>query len=259
LRSSEWVSFVYFAAMPAIAWMRPLPAARRAQISIAGAASCAAIVFMIRPAAGVVRDWAPALLILLGYYVSGRFFVRSSGAFEAWLSAWDRRLLGDPSRRFARWPRFLLAYLEIVYMGCFMLVPAGFAALAWTGRAAMADRYWTMVSAAELGSFVSLGVIQSRPPWMIERKAALPDRAIHRLASQMVEHVTIRANTFPSGHVAGSLAVALAVIGAMPMAGAVFLALALSISVACIVGRYHYAIDVFAGAALALLIWIVRQ
>ena len=33
------------------------------------------------------------------------------------------------------------------------------------------------------------------------------------------------------------------------------LALALSIALACVVGRYHYVIDVVAGAALALAIW----
>ena len=54
----------------------------------------------------------PALMILAGYYVSGRFFVRPSASFEAWLAAWDRRLLGDPTTRFARWPQVVLAYLE---------------------------------------------------------------------------------------------------------------------------------------------------
>ena len=54
------------------------------------------------------------------------------------------------------------------------------------------------------------------------------------------------------------VAVALAVIPAMPWTGAVFLVLAASISLACIVGRYHYVVDVLAGAALALVIWLVN-
>jgi membrane-associated phospholipid phosphatase len=259
VRISESIALGYFILLAVMACVRRLPGVRRRQILTGGAAASAVIVAVARSAPPAVRDWAPALYILIGYYQSGRFFLAPTPAFEAWLVAWDRRLLGDPATRFSRWPRPLLAYLEIVYMGCFLLVPAGFAALAWTGRAAMADRYWTMVAAAELGSFVSLSVMQSRPPWMIERKAVLPDRAIHRLASRMVEHLTICVNTFPSGHVAGSLAVALAVIGVMPRVGAVFLGLALSIAVASSVGRYHYAIDVVAGAALALFIWIVRQ
>jgi membrane-associated phospholipid phosphatase len=74
-------------------------------------------------------------------------------------------------------------------------------------------------------------------------------------ASSLVNTFTIRANTFPSGHVAGSLAVAMAVVAAMPWTGAILFALAVSISVACVVGRYHYVVDVIAGGALALAIW----
>jgi membrane-associated phospholipid phosphatase len=54
-----------------------------------------------------------------------------------------------------------------------------------------------------------------------------------------VRRATIGANTFPSGHTAGSLAVALAVIGTLPWIGGVLLALALTIALACVVGRYH--------------------
>jgi membrane-associated phospholipid phosphatase len=251
------VSVIYFAALTIAAWLRPLPVRRRIQISVLGVLMCAAVSGLAdRPPA--LRDWlSPALAILGGYYLSGLFFVRPTPWFEAWLVGWDRRVLGDPATMFATWPRFFLAYLDVLYIGCFLLVPAGFAALTLTGRAAEANHYWTMVIAAELGSFLSLTVLQSRPPWMIERKAVLPDRSIHHAASLMVENLTIRANTFPSGHVAGSLAVALAVIGVMPGTGLLFLVLAASIAVACVAGRYHYIVDVVAGIALTLAIWAV--
>ena len=86
-----------------------------------------------------VRDWAPPLAILAGYYLSGRFFVHPSLPFESWLMAGDRRWLGDPATRFARWPRSVLVYLEVVYMGCFLLIPAGFLLLA-TDRTRRAGR-----------------------------------------------------------------------------------------------------------------------
>jgi membrane-associated phospholipid phosphatase len=75
----------------------------------------------------------------------------------------------------------------------------------------------------------------------------------------MVRHATIRVNTFPSGHVAVSLAVAIAVAGVMPAVGAVLFLIAISIAVACVVGRYHYAMDVVAGAALAAVVWAVAH
>jgi membrane-associated phospholipid phosphatase len=65
-------------------------------------------------------------------------------------------------------------------------------------------------------------------------------------------------NTFPSGHAAGSLAVGLAVVGALPWTGAVLLLLAAGIGVGCVVGRYHYVVDVVTGAALALGVWLAN-
>jgi hypothetical protein len=255
VRSCEWISFIYFAAMTALGWVRPLPPARRLQITAIGLALGSAILWLSRDGGAWVRDWAPVAYILAGYYLSGRFFVRPSPAIEHWLLSWDRRLLGDPTTRFARWPAPLLAYLEVVYMGCVLLVPAGFALLAVSGRATLADRYWTMVTGAEFGAFIPLAVVQTRPPWWLERTAALPDQAVHRFAARMVRTLTINANTLPSGHVAGSLAVAFALVGPMPWAGAVCLLLATSISVACVVGRYHYIVDGVTGAALAVAIW----
>jgi membrane-associated phospholipid phosphatase len=150
-----------------------------------------------------------------------------------------------------------MAALEIVYMGCFLVIGAGFAVLAARGHRSMADRYWTIVVAAELGSFAPLAFVQTRPPWALERKPVLADRTVHDLATLMVQWLTIRVNTFPSGHVAGSLAVALAVVTVMPAVGVVLLALAASIAVACVAGRYHYVVDVAAGALLAVLLWAV--
>ena len=151
----------------------------------------------------------------------------------------------------------LLAYLEIVYMGCFLLVPAGFGVLALAGRSDLADRYWTIVAAAEFGAFAPLTIVQTRPPWLVERKAVLADRGIHRAASQMIERFTIHANTLPSGHVAGSLAVGFALLDPLPWVSGAALLLSLSIAVATVVGRYHYVVDGIAGTLLALAVWAI--
>jgi membrane-associated phospholipid phosphatase len=255
--TSERIVVAYFAYLAAVCWLRPVPAARRAASAAIAAAATAAIVSIAGSRWPIVRQWWPVVSILAGYYAGGLLFVSPSPAIEAWLMSWDRRLLGDPATRFARWPRAVLAYLEIVYMGCFVVIGAGYLALVLDGRAALADRYWTLVVGAELGSFAPLAFIQTRPPWAIERKPVLADPAIHELATQMVERFTIRANTFPSGHVAGSLAVALAVGGAMPRLGAALFVLAGSIAVATVVGRYHYIVDAVAGAALAVALWAI--
>lgn len=206
----------------------------------------------------MLRDWAPLAYILAGYFLSGFLFAAPSLEIESWLMRWDRRLLGDPATRFVGWPRTIVASLELVYMGCFLLIPAGLVILLLAGHTALVDRYWTMVMGAEFAAFAPLAFIQTRPPWALERKPELADPAIHRLASQMVQHLTIGVNTFPSGHAAGSLAVALAVAGAVPGPGGLLLLLAFAICVACVVGRYHYIVDIVAGAAVATALWLVN-
>ncbi len=257
MRSSESLSFIYFAVLTALAWFRPFPRSRRLQISAIGLVMMVVIALLPRVATPSQRDWAPAAIILIGYYFSGRFFVTPSLDLERWLMSWDRRLLGQPTTRFSSWPRPVLAYLDVVYIGCFLMIPAGLAVLIATGQGHLADRYWTMVVAAEFGAFAPLSVFPTRPPWLVEEKAMLPDRTVHNLASQMVEHFTIRANTFPSGHVSGSFAIAFAVLGPVPWVGVGLLLLAASITVACVVGRYHYIADCAAGAVLAVVVWAV--
>ena len=254
MRSSEWVAFVYFAVLVAAAWIRPLPAARRLSITVVGVAMCAAIAGLSRLGIIVMRDWAPVVIILIGYYLSGRFFFQPSVALESWLARWDQRLLGDPRVRFASWPAVVVAVLELAYMGTFLLIPLGCAVLILGGHAADLNRYWTMVIAAEFGAFGTLAFVQTRPPWALESVRGEHDGPMHRFGLFWVRHTSHCANTFPSGHAAGSLAVALAVVPVMPFAGVMLLIVALMISVGCVTGRYHYAIDVLAGVALTLAI-----
>jgi membrane-associated phospholipid phosphatase len=250
VRSSEWIAFVYFLYLAGICWLRPLPLSRRLFVTALSLALAAAICAIAATTPPLVRDWTPLVYVGIGYYATGWLFIAPSETLEAWLMAWDRKWLGDPTTRFAAWPRWLVTYLDVLYVFCFLLLPGGYAALAVTGHADLANRYWTMVLAADLGAFAPLSVFQTRPPWMLERAPVLRDRGAHRLASYMVRNATIRVNTFPSGHVAVSFAVAFAVMGALPATGVLLLMLAASIAVACVVGRYHYTMDVITGAAL---------
>jgi membrane-associated phospholipid phosphatase len=259
VRSFEILALAYFLYLALASWLPPLSAARRAFVIAASAAAAAAVWTIARIATPLARDWAPLAYILGGYFLSGYLFAAPSLSTESWLMSWDRRLLGDPATRFAAWPRAIVASLELIYMGCFLLIPAGLAILVFTGHRSLADWYWMMVMGAEFAAFAPLAVIQTRPPWSLERKPELADPAIHRLAAQMVQHLTIRVNTFPSGHAAGSLAVGLALAGVLPWTGTLLLVLAVAICIACIVGRYHYVVDVAAGGAVALLLWLTLR
>jgi membrane-associated phospholipid phosphatase len=258
VRSFEWISCAYFGYLIVACWVPRLSIGRRAFLIAASASAAGIVVLIARAGSPLMRACAPMGYILAGYFLSGYLFASPSPSVEAWLMAWDHRLFGDPATRFVGWPRPLVAGLELIYMGCFLLIPAGAGLLVSTGHFDLIDRYWTMVVGAEFAAFAPLAFIQTRPPWALDRKPELADPAIHRLASQMVQHLSIGVNTFPSGHAAASLAVALAVIGTLPAAGLLLLALAAGICVACVVGRYHYAVDVAAGAGVALLFWLVN-
>src|SRR5919197_614858 len=252
MRPSEWISFAYFAAMGVLALVRPLTRARRVGIVAISAATCTMIQSFARTGDGGARALAPFAVILTGYYLSGLFALDPSPRFEAWLMSWDRRLFSNPAMRFAQAPRLVLAFLEVIYVTCFLLVPTGLGVLlAASATARQIDRYWSMVIAAEFASFISLAFVYTRPPWVLEQRATLPDRVVHRLATRFVERCTTRANTFPSGHAAGSVAVALGVVGVLPAVGTALLILALAISLAAVVGRYHYTVDIVAGVVLA--------
>ena len=253
---SEWIALLYFLYVGGAACLQRTSVASRARTAVVALAA-AAIVRGAAAAPVFVRDWLPAVYILAGYYLAAWLFVAPSEHLEAWLMGWDHRLLGDPASRFASWPRVLVSALEIVYMGCFVMVPGGFALLTAGGHAVLADRYWTLVVAAEFGAFATLSVFQTRPPWALERKPVLADPALHEFATRVVSSATIRVNTFPSGHAAGSLAVALGVLPVMPVAGTVLLAFAVAIGTAAFVCRYHYVVDVIAGALLALAIGVL--
>ena len=254
MRSSEWVALLYFIYLAVVCWLRPLPASRRLVITAVSSVLLAAIWLTAALAPSFVRDWTPFLYVSVAYYLTGFLFVAPSAALEGWLLKWDHRWFGDPTTRFARWPWWVVAYLEVVYMLCAFLLPGGFAALAIAGHSERANRYWTMVLAADMSAFAPLSVVQTRPPWAIEREPTLADSGIHRLVSYVIKSATTGANTFPSGHVAVTIAVALGVIGSLPVVGVVLLGVAASIGVACVVGRYHYAVDVLTGAVLGVVV-----
>ena len=257
MRSSEWVALLYFIYLAVVCWLRPLPPFRRLIITSVSVALIVAIRVTAWIAPSFVRDWTPFLYVSVGYYLTGFLFVAPSAELEAWLLKWDHYWFGDPTTRFANWPWWVVAYLDVVYTLCFLLLPGGFAALALTGHSERANRYWTMVLAADLGAFAPLSFFQTRPPWALEPPPKLRASGIHRLASYVVKRGTTGVNTFPSGHVAVSIAVAAGVMSSLPVTGAILMAVAASIGVACVVGRYHYAMDVLTGAVLGTVVCIV--
>jgi hypothetical protein len=259
MRSVDWVVIAYLAYVAVLAWFWPMGRRARLAITITAMGDTALIAWLAgRPLPGAtpLRDWLPALQILIAYWLSGPFFVRPMPALERWLRSSDRWWFEVAGLGwFAnRGPRLILELLELAYTSAYVMVPLGFA-LVWSTRAVDADRYWTPVVLAELVCYGMLPWIRARTPEAIGDHIEINRRpvALRRLNRGIQTHGSIRVATIPSGHAAGALATALTAGTLAPPLLAPLLLLTLLIALGSVVGRYHYAVDAILGFAVGVM------
>ncbi len=265
MRLSEGIAAAYFVYLAAAAIALHLPRSRASTVILSGAGSISLIACLPRlsgwRAAMIARDWLPGIYILAGYWLSGLLYTRPALRVENRLVHLDRRLFHDAGipAFIAGAPRIVLEYLELAYLCCYLVVPAGFATLYLAGFAEQADRYWTIVLMAVYACYGMLPWIPTRPPRTTEGDAGMDERrlAIRRVNQIVLQHGSIHVNTFPSGHSAGALASALALANALPVAALAFGVIAASITVASVFGRYHYTADAILGVLAAILAWLL--
>jgi membrane-associated phospholipid phosphatase len=267
LRTSEWIVCGFFAYLVVMARVSPLAGARRLRVLIVGLV-CAALVVVLSqvrpsPILRLLRDWLPAAYLLQGYWASGLFYRRPRTELEHWLLTTDDRLFRACGFEnfWARAPRVVLEYLELAYLMAYPLVPGGFLILysqSSADPARLADHYWTIVLLSGYGCYGVLPWIQTRPPRTVAPDHQLSDRPLmaRRLNHFVLDHGSIQANTFPSGHAASAAAAALIVASlANPLIGAPFALLAASVTVATVLGRYHYGVDTVLGLLVGWAAW----
>ena len=116
----------------------------------------------------VVRDWLPAVWLLLGYWLPGGLLHEPMPGVEAWLRASDRWIQETPWARTP--PAWLSAVLELAYFLVHVFVPAGFLILAIAGLDA-SEHFWTPVLLAGYACYGTLPWLQARPPRLVESAA----------------------------------------------------------------------------------------
>jgi membrane-associated phospholipid phosphatase len=223
-----------------------------------------------------VRDWLPCALVPLAYREAALLFTpdprhRLDYIFENG----DRLLLAHPwvEHALKLGTPWVEQYLEFSYLLCYPLVPLGLGTLYWARKRgqlpragtadleSMIDRYWTTILLAVLTSYVLYPFFPLTPPRVLFHD--LPYRgkyfALRRLNEGLLRFNGDRPSLFPSGHVAGVTATALAVRSLLPRAGLGFLIAAASIAIATVVGRYHYAVDALAGALVAVVAHLISR
>jgi len=295
LRFAEETLLAFFAALLIASFTLSLPGTTRAALAVLNVMVGCLLVALSKDdlagrnrVASTLRDWLPALLILLAYRESG-LFIKADPAHRL-----DHLfVVGDRWILHSRWVEGLLEacapwlqhYLEMCYLLCYPLVPLGFAAIYLArpsiaaqreprGRsrpaelhhqplplAAMFDRFWTTVLLATLFCYAIYPVFPLTPPRVLFNDVPGPPvpLLLRHMNLWILDRLSVQACVFPSAHAASVTATALAVRAYMPRLGILFCITALSVAAATVYGRYHYAADAVAGVLVGLVAFVVSS
>lgn len=249
------ISFVYTALVAAFL-RRGMPASARIRAiggSVAGLLLTAASA--IAPLHPLLHGWLlPPALLLLGYWTSGLLFVAPMKRIERLFALVDR--LVEVRRVGSLAPVTVAEFLEFSYAAVFALIPIALALHLMLSPAPDTDRFWTVILVTDFICFAALPWIQTRPPRALESGEPWSS-SFRSFNLRWLGTASIHVNTFPSGHAAEALAAALLVSNLRPAVFLWMLFNAAAVSAGAVFGRYHYAIDAFAGWLVALAVWLL--
>jgi membrane-associated phospholipid phosphatase len=256
MRIAESIQAGFAIILAVAAWFTPLPDRRRSAVTVLALVAVVAIAlarlaaFVLGPTTeSILRDWLPVPLTLIPYWQTGQFFTRPNTRLQAWLLSSDRRIfrLAGTSRT----PAWIRLSIEWAYALCYPLVPLGLAVLYFAGLRRYADVFWFNVLVPTYICYALTPFFPALPPRDLESG---PRRSKSRVFNLWIlQYGSIHAISFPSAHVASALAIALVLRHYLPIAGYIGIFVAFWISVAAVVGRYHYALDVVLGALVAII------
>ena len=217
------------------------------------------------PVWAVLRDWLPVALVVVAYREMG-WFRPAQHTYElerAWIQ-WDRVLLYDWGFKavIESTGPWLPSLLELSYSLVYLVGPLGVAALYLYSSRREVDRFLVILL---LGTFLSYALYPfspSEPPRTVFPGEDAPaiDTVFRRFNWWLLGGGGIHTSVFPSGHVSHAFAGAFGMLQVLPQhrwVGRALVGLAISIALATVYGRYHYAVDAVAGLGVALaVLWI---
>jgi membrane-associated phospholipid phosphatase len=253
----EWVAASYFLLLTAAAIVSPSTARRALRGATASLATGLLVVLLSQTAPVEARFWSAHLFLALGYWIPSMLTAPPGETrFETWLRQSDEGW----RQSVPRLTPAAMAVLELAYLSCYFVVPAAFVT-AWAhGTIEQVDRYWVAVLLSGFACYGSLPWLVSRPPRMFgEPDGRRPATNFAAFNVSVLRRVSHELNTFPSGHVAVAIAVALTIAPISKPAGVLFGMLAAGIAAGASVGRYHYGVDVVAGALLGVAAALISR
>jgi membrane-associated phospholipid phosphatase len=205
----------------------------------------------------IVRDWFPALLVLLGYWsIDAVTAAHGDWAFENKLVGWDRTLLNDWDLRAAieRFGAVIPAIVEVAYSLLYAVLPLTIAGFYLRHKRDRLDDFMFPFLLGTLATYALLPHYPSEPPRVVfDGYDSVVETPFRRFNLWILNHADIRSSVFPSGHVAVGFSAAFAMwlaVPERPVLGWALMALAMLVWVCTVYGRYHYAADGLASAAV---------
>src|SRR5580658_4034187 len=269
MRTSEWIQIGFALVLAVAAWLepfffQPLPVRRRWNITLLAIVPLAAVllvrstaVILPQLAVSVLRDWLTVALFLVPYWQTGQFFQEPNHRIEQRLLAFDRWLMPKTAGTSGTARTGMGLVLEVAYLFCYPLVPLGLLVLYAGGQRAHTAGFWLVVLIATYLCYAITPFVPAYPPRDLAGPSTPAQAGKTRIFNRWIlKHGSIHAISFPSAHVASTFAVSLVLLHYAPIMGLIFLFISIWISLGAVVGRYHYALDVLAGAATAVVVFL---
>jgi membrane-associated phospholipid phosphatase len=271
MRTSEWIQVGFALILALAAWIQPLlgpplPIRKRWIITWLGLVPLIAVSLAIASArvlpalyVSILRDFLTVALFLVPYWQTGQFFQKPNHKLEQRLLTFDRWLMPRTAATSGTARTGFGLVLEIGYLFCYPMVPLALGVFYLIGQREHVGSFWLVVLIATYLCYAFTPFVPAYPP----RDLAAPKKGPAQVGKARVfnrwilKHGSIHAISFPSAHVASSFAVGLVLARFSPLWGAIFLVLAVWISLGAVIGRYHYALDVLLGAATAMIVFLV--
>ena len=268
LRSAEWLLIIYFGYVAAIAPRFPLQHQIVWRPFLVEFLVCALFLALAYGQSrehaelfSIIRDWVPLALILLAYREMD------------WFSAMPHTF--DLERRWVEWDRTILyrwglqraiealgslgpLYLELCYALVYAIAPFLVAVLYFQDRRARVNGAVFLYLLGTLLAYALFPYFPSDPPRVAFGGSDMPNvtTALRKLNLWLVGNYGIHSSVFPSAHVSSAFSAAWALFAFLPERkryGWAMLVYAVSVAVATVYGRYHYAADAGAGIGISLV------
>ena len=209
----------------------------------------------------VVHDWVPLGLVLVAYREMDWFTpaVRDHHLELDWVR-WDRWLLysGGMQRAIESLGAMLAGYLEFCYLLVYAVGPFAVAVMYFEKRRELAQHVVFLYLLGTLLAYALFPYFPSEPPRTLFGGTDMPNvvTALRRVKLWLVGGYGIHSSVFPSAHVSSAFSAAWALLLYLPEKrrfGWGMLIYSISVSIATVYGRYHYAVDAAAGFGVSLI------